>query len=126
MSSSPGLAALGWGAPVGARNGPGSVAKIDTAQDDAGRRALERAGLEFARCALFDSIAQPEELLFAPIVQRPCHLFQLIHCLVANRARNLVFSVHHGEQHDHAAELKTPEGTAFQRHPATFALRPAD
>jgi hypothetical protein len=60
--------------PVGACNGPGSVAKIDAAQDDAGRRALERAGLEFARCALFDSVAQPEELLFAPIVQRPCHL----------------------------------------------------
>ena len=43
----------------------GLFAKIETAQDDAGRIALECAGLEFDRCALFDPVAQSQKLFIA-------------------------------------------------------------
>lgn len=60
-------------------------AKIDTAQSDAGRIALELAGEEFPRRALFDPITQPQELLFALVgaVRGTCSRSSIAETLMA-------------------------------------------
>lgn len=90
------------------------IAKINTAQDDAPRRSLESASLEFPSRGSFGPVAQSEELFLALVVLGPGHMFEVIHRSAADGARNFVISIHHGKEHDHAAKIKPTDGAAYE------------
>jgi hypothetical protein len=104
------------------------TAKIDASQNDAGRGPLELPGAEFARRALFDPIAQSQELLFSLVRLCPGHAFQIIHRLGADGASYLLAAIHHGKQHHHPIMFKTSDAAAFKCHlvPLIFVLPTGD
>src|SRR5438094_943687 len=92
------------------------ISKVDAAQNDAGRGALELPGKEFARRALLDPVAQPQELQFALVQRCPRSAVQVVHRRGADGARDFPGAVLHGKQHHHAVELETTDTAAFERH----------
>jgi hypothetical protein len=104
------------------------TAKIDASQNDARRGPLELPGEEFARRALFDPIAQSQELLFALVRLCPGHAFQIIHRLGADGASYLLAAIHHGKQHHHPIMFETSDAAAFKCHlvPLIFVLPTGD
>ena len=104
------------------------TAKIDASQNNARRGPLELPGEEFARRALFDPIAQSQELLFALVRPCPGHAFQIIHRLGADGASYLLAAIHHGKQHHHPIMFETSDAAAFKCHlvPLIFVLPTGD
>ena len=71
------------------------VAKIDAAQNDAGRGALELLGEKFTKRALFNPIAQSQELFFTLGRRCPRHAFQIIQRSGTDGARYLSAAIHY-------------------------------
>ena len=91
----------------------GLVAKIEAAENDAGRSAFEFLCLEFAGRALFDLVAQPQELLVALIRLCLHATLQIVHRRTADGAGYFLATMHHGKQHHHPVMLKAPEAAAL-------------
>lgn len=86
------------GAPIGTNarwNGLKLVAKIDAAQNDAGRGALELFSEIFTKRALFNPIAQSQELFFTLGRRGPRHTFQIIQCSGTDGAGYLSGAIHY-------------------------------
>src|SRR5438105_15059562 len=83
--------------------------KIDAAQDNAGRSALQLPGEEFARGTRFDPIAQPHELRFALVGLASAQAFQAIQGGGADCTGYLLFAFVHRNQNDNPSDSVTPK-----------------
>src|SRR5437660_4827466 len=90
--------------------------KIDAAQDNAGRSALQLPGEKFARGTRFDPIAQPHELSFALVGLASAQAFQAIQGGGADCTGYLLFALEHRKQDDHPFELVTAKATSCKCH----------
>src|ERR1700730_6458584 len=115
------------GSAIGAlklgRNCIRSAAKIDAAQDDAGRVALELSRYELARGALFDPVAQSQKLFFALLRRGARDVFQIVHRRGADGAGYLPGAVHHGKREHHAVVFITSDVAACERDRAFLPKR---
>src|SRR5215218_3004760 len=93
-----------------------AVSKIQAAQNDAGRSALELLCVKLKSRTRFDLIAQPDKLRFALVRLRPLRLFQLVHGGCADGAWYFPFTVNHRKQHHHSVKFVTAEAAACQCH----------
>src|SRR3979409_2099360 len=107
-----------------ARNSYSRRAKIDRAQDHAGRIALQFDIAEFPRRALLDAVAQPQELLLALGRRRSRRAFKLIHRVGGDGAGDGGPVLLHREQHDHAVEVVLLKVALGERHVGYSSIEP--
>src|SRR5687767_11711864 len=79
--------------------------KIDRAQDDSGRMALQLDVAELPRRARLDAVAQAQELLFALVGLGPRRSLELIHRVGGDGAGDIGLVILHREHHDHPVEV---------------------
>src|ERR1700742_3168745 len=90
----------------------GLVAKIEAAENDAGRSSFELSRLEFAGRALFDLVAQPQEL-FVALIRLSLHAtLQIVHRRTADGAGYFPATMHHAKPHHHPVMVKASEVAA--------------
>src|ERR1700738_5620269 len=90
--------------------------KIDAAQNDARRVALKLEVKKFPRRALFDPVAQSQELLFPLVGCCSGRAFNAVHGVGADGARHFYVVIHHREQHDHSGKVVSLKVTLRERH----------
>src|SRR5271168_4657593 len=93
-----------------------AISKIQAAQDDAGRIALEFPCLKLTRGPLFNLVTQPHELRFALVRFDPLRFFQVVHGGRADGTGYFPFAVNHRKQHDHPVKFVTAKTAACQCH----------
>jgi hypothetical protein len=82
-----------------------SFREVNSAKDDAWRRAFEFDISEFSNRTFFDLFTQSHELMLAMSWQRSAGSFQMIHRIRANRTRYLRSVIQHRKQDDHSIEV---------------------
>ena len=95
------------------------ISKIQAAQDDAGRRALEFPCDKLLSGTLFNLIAQSHELHFALVRLVPLRLFQVVHGGCADGAGYFPLAVNHRKQDHHPVKFVTAKAAGCQCHLAS-------